>query len=325
MPLQETLTFENLVHEWGCSISEAVLDSSCNYFHIPEIEGFIGYRIAYGCAVVLGDPICPENQKATLAEAFQAYCQENHMTTMYFIASEKFSTWAINHVSKILIEVGEEIVFDPFIDPTLGHKGAKLRNTIHHAQHLGLTVKEYTSQDLNLEKKILEVGEIWLKARKGPQIYLGHLNFFDNKNNRRWFYLQDASQKIIGMALLSRLNAYEGWLLKFLIVIPDAPRGASELLMTSILDTLRQENCHFITYGMVPIDHLGKIVGLGIFSKQIAKISFQMAKWIFHLNQRKIYWQKFHPQSEKSYLLFSSPTIGTNELRALAHTMKVDF
>lgn len=322
---EETQSLKSWIHRWGCSISEMILESTCHHFRVPEIEGFIGYRIVHGCAIILGDPICAFEKKTLLAESFQRYCDENNRTCLYFITSEQFSKWAINHICKILIEVGEEMVFDPFIDPTLGHNGHRLRNAISHAQSLGLGVKEYTSQDREIEKSIIKVGKNWLNARKGPQIYLGDLNFFENRANRRWFYLEDEKQNIIGMALLSRLEAYQGWLLKFLMVVPDAPRGSSELLMISVLETLRKEECHFVTYGMIPSESLGEIAGLGKLSTVITKGLFKLSKWIFHLNQRKIYWKKFQPRSEKSYILFSSPTIGIKEILALANTMKINL
>lgn len=325
LTLEETQDFHHLVHRWGCSISEAILDSSSHYFYIPEIEGFIGYCISHQCAIVLGDPVCPEEKKPLLAQAFYTYCKNIDLSVIYFISSEKFSQWAIQNICKILIEVGEEAIFDPFSDPTIGPKAAKLRNTIHHAQHLGLTVEEYLSPDAELEKSILKVGEAWVKARRGPQIYLGDLNFFENRHNHRWFYLQDASKNIIGMSLLSRLDAYQGWLLKFLIIKPEAPRGASELLMISILETLRKEDCHYLTYGMIPADYLGEIIGLNTFSKNFAKMIFKIAKWMFNLGQRKIYWKKFHPHSEKAYILFSNPKISIKELLAISKAMKIDY
>lgn len=323
--LEDISVYEKMVHKLGGSIAEAVLDSNCSYFTIPEIEGFIGYRIAHNCAIVLGDPICAPEDKGRLALAFQKFCDSNHWTVIYFISTSAFAKWAINNVSKIMIHIGEEIVFDPMYDPLIGHKGVKLRNTIHHAQHLGLTVKEYTEPDPEIEKAILQVGKTWVEARKGPQIYLGDLNFFENRTDKRWFYLQDDKQKFIGMALLSKLEAHGGWLLKFLIILQDVPRGASELLMITLLETLRKENCSYLTYGMVPTDSIGEIAGMNAFSAWITKRVYGMAKWFFHLDQRKIYWHKFRPQAENTYMLLSSPKIGIKEMRALGNVMKMDL
>jgi lysylphosphatidylglycerol synthetase-like protein (DUF2156 family) len=322
---EETLTLEQCVTKWGGSISEAILESNCQHFSIPEIEGVIGYRLAENCAIILGDPICAEEDKPRLAHAFESYCKENHLSFIYFITSETFAKWAINHSCKILIEVAEEIIFDPSFDSTLGHKGHRLRNRINHAQNSGLSVHEYLTHDEELEKNILNVGKEWLKERHGPQIYLGDLNFFKNKTDRRWFYLQNNKKEIKGMAMLRQLDASQGWLLKFLIVTPDTPRGTSELLMTFLLETLRKEGCRYLTYGMVPADKLGEVIGMNTFMTYLTKVAFKITKWIFHLEQRKLYWQKFHPRDEKVYLLFSSPSIGIKEIKALSLAMKIDF
>ena len=322
---EDTLSNEQIIHRWGSAMSEAILDSKAHCFTTHDIDGFIGYLQSNDCAIVIGDPVCAAEKKPLLAEAFQAYCKDKNLTCIYFIASEIFAKWAINNVSRIMIEVGEEIVFDPFIDPTLGHKSNRLRNKINHTQHIGLSVKEYLTQDVKLENEMLKVGQDWVMARKGPQIYIGDLDFFKNRTDKRWFYLQDDKQNVIGMALLRGLQAHQGWLLKFLIVNPKAPRGASELLMITILETLRKEDCHYITYGMVPADKLGETAGLGKISATIAKGGFMAAKWMFHLGQRKNYWLQFHPHAEKSYLLFSSPRIGIKEMRALSHAMKIDM
>lgn len=322
--MEATQPLVDSIHRWGCSISEAVLEFPCHYFSIPEVDGFIGYQICHGCAIILGDPVCAPDNKSVLAQAFSRHCEQNQLSFIYFIASESFSKWAVKHICAIMMEVGEEIIFDPFIDPTVGHRAARLRNYIHHAQHLGLVVKEYLAYDKELEKAILEVGKNWQQARKGPQIYLGHLNFFDNKHNHRWFYLQDGNQKVMGMALLSRLDAYQGWLLKFLITAPEAVRGSSELLMISILEKLKQEDCHYVTYGMIPGERLGETVGLGMVGRWGVQAVFHSAKWIFNLGQRKIYWKKFHPRTEKAFLLFSHG-IGIKELRALSKALKIDF
>lgn len=322
--MEQTIAFSHLVQRWGCSISEAILESDCNYFSVPEIEGFIGYHLHQGCAIALGDPICPPDQKAALAEAFSKYCQEKGLSIIYFIATESFAKWAIQHVCQTMVEVGEEIVIDPFFDPTQGSQGAKLRNKLHHAQHVGLSVHEYKGQDKALEEAILRVGQSWQQARKGPQIYLSQLNFFDSEHNHRWFYLQGADQKVIGMASLSRLDAYQGWLLKFLMTVPEAPRGSSELLTVSVMETLKQEGCRFVTYGMVPAENLREIVGMEKFGQWVLRLVFKSAKWIFHLGQRKIYWKQFQPRTEKCYLLFSH-SIGIKEIFALGKALKIDF
>lgn len=307
---------ENWVHRWGNSASEAILEPGCLIFNVSHIEGLIGYRLVSGYAVIFGDPVCAIHDKPVLAEAFHTYCNEKNWNIIYLIASENFAKWAIQNFCKVLIEAGEELIFNPQEDATKGSKASKLRNSIHHAQHLGFKVCEYITQDANLEQAMQQVGKEWLRARKGPQIHLGDLTFFGDREQKRWFYVKDGD-RLLAMALLSRLKAYQGWLLKYFLTTPDSPRGTSELLMKSILDTLREENCRYVSLGMIPAENLGEIIGLNGFYTWFARFAFQLTKKIFRLNNRKNYWQKFNPKSERSYILFSNPHVGLKELKAV--------
>lgn len=316
---------EKWVHQWGYAASEAIFDLDCKFFFSPDIKGLIAYRIKLGCAVVFGDPICSVEEKPLLAEAFQRYCEERNLNIIYIIASEQFAKWAIAHLCKVMIEVGEELIFNPQRNPLEETNGKKkLRNKVSHARGLGLRVSEYLGHDTDLECSIQQVGVKWLQGRKGAQIYIGNLNFFDYKTDRRWFYVKEGEQ-VIGMALLCKLEAKQGWLIKFLLTVPEAPRGTSELLMTTILDTLHHEDCHFLTYGIVPAERLGEIIGLGKVSSWLCRIFFNSVKWIFNLEQRKIYWRQFLPEEERSYVLFAKPHVGIKEIQALMKSLRIDL
>ena len=320
----ERRQIENWVHRWGNSSSEAVLESGCLFFNVPNIEGLIGYRLASGYAVVFGDPICTLKDKPLLAKAFHSFCKEKNLNIIYLIATEPFAKWAIQNGCNVLIEAGEELIFDPQIDPTKGSQASKLRNYIHHAQNEGVTFHEYIARDVALENAMEQVGKEWLKTRRGPQIYLGDLVFFGDRQERRWFYIKNGDH-VVAMALLSKLKAYQGWLLKFFLTAPNSPRGTSELLMKSIMDTLREENCHYVTLGMIPAERLGEIIGLDRFSTWFARFAFEISKKIFRLNNRKAYWLKFHPKSARSYILFSKPSVGLRELLAVMKALKSNF
>lgn len=315
---------EKWIIHWGCAMSEAILDNEFNYFHAPGIDGFIGYRIESDCAVVFGDPVCAVENTPALTVEFQRYCQEKKLNMIFNIVTERFAKWAIKNICSISIEVGEELIFNPQIDPKEGSNGRKLRNKVNHAQHVGLKVHEYLSHDAKLEHSIVQAGKDWLKSRQGPQLYLGKLDFFKTRLHRRWFYLSEG-ERILGVALLSRLDAYKGYFLKYLIALPEATRGASELMMTSILDTLRQENCHYLTYGIVPAQRLGEVQGVGKITRWLTSTGFKFSKWFFNLENRKIYWQQFQPRIEPLYILFSKPRLRIQDARVVMKTFQIEM
>lgn len=303
---------------YGSAASEAMFDFPCHFFEIPNLTGIIAYRIENKCAVVIGDPICPANELLELTQAFHKYCSESKMSIIYITVSKEF-TKLIHDSTKISFEVCKETIIDPQLDPT--RTSNRLQHRIDKAVNHGLTFHEYIPFDKEIEAALTEVGRKWQKGIKGRHLYLGHLNFFESHLGKRWFYVKDG-ENITAMLMLSKLEASEGWLLKFFASLPTAIDGTSEFMMTSLLDKLREENCHFLTKGMLPVDSLDEIKGLGNYSAWLVKSIYNIISMIFKFKKRKEYWQRYNPKNLPSYLVTTS-SLGINEIRALIKVFRM--
>jgi lysylphosphatidylglycerol synthetase-like protein (DUF2156 family) len=312
---------KELFIRYGSAASEAMLDFPSNFFKIPDCTGIIVYRVEFHCAVIFGEPLCPPEEISKLTEAFHKFCHESNLNIIYIIVSEKFAKWAKDQYCNILIEVCEEFIFDPASESWI--TSSRQRHRVDKAFKHGLTVHEYIPFNAEIENSLKQIGIKWQQARKGPQIYIGHLNFFEIYEGKRWFYVKDG-EKITSMMMLSRVESCNGWLLKFLVTSPDAFPHTSSLLMTSVLEILKKENCRFLTKGVVPANYLGEIRGLGFFSTWISRTFFRTLSWIFKFKKRKEYWLRYNPKVVPAYLLFCRPHIGLNEIRALMKVFRTN-
>lgn len=312
------------ISKWGNSASISIYDGKAQIFSIPQIEGCIGYRNDFGSAIVFGDPICRQEDAPILARAFHDYCTQQKMNYVYLTASEQFAHWAHDNLSHMLIEVGEELVLNPFSNPKKGSKGRSLRNKVNNAIRSGIEILEYTSHDYALENGMKQVANSWLNHRKGPQIFLAHVDLFSNPIGKRWFYAH-LNGEIIGVLMLQQIQAQNGWLVHFLLSKPEAPIGCSELLITQAAEVLKEEACEYLTFGIAQTGELGKIKGLGRLSETVARRVFKASKHIFHLDKRRRYWRKFQPEGQSSYLVFSCKRIGLRESLGLMKALNVSL
>lgn len=311
---------KELFIRYGSAASEAMFDFPCQFFRLDECEGIIPYRIDYNCAVIIGDPISPINERLKLTEAFHKFCKEAGLNIIYITVSQEFADQIQEH-TKIAIPVCEEIIFDPQQD--VSNSSHRMKHRIEKAVKRGLTFHEYIPVDKELEKELLDVGNRWESAIKGPHLFLGHLNFFESYIGKRWFYVKDG-KKIVSMAMLSKLELQEGWLLKFLVSVPTKGfHETSEFMMISLLDTLKKENCQFLTKGMIPVDHLNNIQGLNSASGSMLRGIYAMISCIFKFKKRKEYWQRYHPKSVPAYLVLTNPKRSLNEIRALTKAFRM--
>lgn len=313
---------KELFIRYGSAASEAMFDFPCKFFHLPDCKGVIAYRELSKCAVVFGEPICPPKETEKFAQSFQQFCHDSKLTLIYIIASEKFAQWIQNHSPHVSMKVCDEYIINPVND--LCETSQRMRQRVNKAKKHGLTLHEYIPYDAKIEKTLKEIAYEWQKAIKGPNIYLGHFNFFEDYIGKRWFYVKDGST-ITGMIMLSRIDKSNGWLLKFLITKSNAFPDTSEFLMTSVLDILRSENCRFLSKGSMPSNALESIQGLGPISNHFAKKVYTLISSIFKFEQRKAYWLRYNPKTEPAYLIICRPRIGSREIRALLQVFRTSL
>lgn len=315
------------LRKWGGSTTDAILDPTCQIFRLPNIEGLIGYRAENGCAIVFGDPICPEWHVKNLIQGFHEYCVGKDLKIVYLIVSEEFARWLLeNGYCKSIIEYGEELLLDPHDDPRekSGVYASLVRRKVRHALREGVSAQEYNHFNEQTEEGINLVKEKWLGGRKGPQIHISHPYLFDHREGKRWFYAEKEGQ-ILGVVTLNRLDKHQGWLLNHLMFTPEAPAGVPELLVVTAIEALSKEGCRYVTFGTIPGDRLGEITGLGTISQHVARGIYNLANFFFRLNGKKMFWKKFDPVSKKAFLSFSDSRIGLKTVIALTKTLNVNF
>jgi len=322
--LEDRLTPIEAVRRWGKTTSDALLDPSCHKFQIPSVKGFIGYRLQNGCAVVLGDPVCEEKDIPELVQAFHLTSAQQSMPVLYLIVSQSFAEWAMEHLTSTAIEFGKEMFLDPYHDPQnkSGTKASLVRRKVKHALKEGVTAEEYLPSDLEIERQIEEVGREWLKSRHGPQVHTSQIKIFDNRLGKRWFYAR-YEERIIGVLILNQIQVKQGALLNRYMVLPGVPGGVPELLISTAIRCLREEDCHFLSLGIVPSDKLGRIQGLNPLAAWICRTLFKVAVRLFRLRGHMGFWEKFQPEQEPCYILLSQPRFRLKELLALSQALNM--
>jgi lysylphosphatidylglycerol synthetase-like protein (DUF2156 family) len=292
-------------------------------FSTPSSAGFIAYRLVGRCAVVFGDPVCPDADRDALVLSFQRLMREKGNEIVYVAASESLARFIAEKEKGAFIEFGKELIFDPHADPRkkTGENASLVRRKVKQAIREGVSICEYTSPDTALEQAIEQVGILWLESRRGLQMHISDVYLFENKPGKRWFYAK-LGERVVGVLCANELQAHKGWLLNHLMVTKEAPRGTSEWLMVSVLETLAQEGCHFATVGTVPLEALGEVAALGRFSQWVARKMFKLARRFVKLDGLDTFWGKFLPEKERpTYLVFSRNQVGIKELLGLMRTL----
>lgn len=315
---------EMLISLYGNAASVALLDAECLKFACEHVSGVIGYRFKYGCAVVFGDPVCHAIDMPILLTAFHEFCIRMNKKIIFTAVSPSFNEWALKNMFQASIAIGEEVILNPMHDYLAGSQGRKLRSKVHQSSNANTKISEYHLNHPELQIKIEEAAAAWLKGRKGPQIYLAHVDLFNAPAGKRWFYAEK-DEKIVGVLMLNKLEAKDGWIINLLMTTESAVHGTSELMVVNALDVLKKEGCQFLTVGTVPTVEISEINGFKTIAQVIAKSSFRMANRFFHLDGKKKYWKKFYPTIEPRYLVFEKARVGIREVLAIIRSLNASI
>jgi lysylphosphatidylglycerol synthetase-like protein (DUF2156 family) len=305
------------VQQWGNPTSIALLDPNCTIFKVTGIDGVIAYRDEPSCVVVFGDPICDSKDVYHLAQAFYDFCEYQKKTIVYAVISDHFMNILKEQNAWSIIEMGNELILNPQQDPRVrtGNYANLLRRKTNYAARDGIQVKEYTGHNKDTETMIEEVADAWLKGRTGRQIYLVQVNMFAGRSTKRYFYAEDSKTgAMIGVLMLTRLDAYQGWVINLLITVPGAASYVSEVLALSALDALRVEGCHYFSTGMVPDKGLGIIHGMHPITTWLLRRVYGLVSRWYRLADKMRYWKKFGPHPKPTYMAFSTKSFKVKDV-----------
>lgn len=305
------LSIADCITRWGNPASIALMDPACQIFNSPNVPGLIGYKYQAKHIIVFGDPLCPAEVRDQMTREFHDHFKDSARNIIYVATTEQFTKESLEQTCEAAINIGQEMVIDPTQDPrnNSGEKASLLRRNCKKALQHEITIHEYREEDSELEKIMNGLGDSWSQHRQGPQVYLQQVNIFSHRECKRFFYAK-LKNKVIGVLILTRLDAYQGWVISFAMMDPQAPYCTSDYLIVNVLEILGKEHCHFFAIGTVPIHSIETIYGLGSLTTWCIRKSYSVAMKHFKLTERERYWKKFCPTTESTYLMLAKPKLG---------------
>jgi aspartyl-tRNA synthetase len=319
----------DLIVRHGGAVAHGLLGSHYHWFCLADVDGVVGYRRSWGCAVALGDPVCSTSDVPRLAARFRDYCIESRRDTIYADGSERFAT-TVCEWGAAAAQFGETLIFDPRRDPQCGSRGRELRKKVFRARRENVVVCEYepdrVGRDQALEDALGQVALDWLAARHGLQIFVSPVRLFDPcRAGRRWFYAR-VGARVVGVLALVRMDARAGYLIQHLLAAPGSPVGVTEMLVAACFAVLGAEQCRFATFGPAPAAELGAVWNLGRRSEALARRVYATASRRFHLDRRARFQRKFQVENtEAAFLVFDPPRVRLRDVIGMLRTFNVSL
>jgi phosphatidylglycerol lysyltransferase len=218
-------------------------------------RAFLAYRVAGGFAVVLGDPVGPDDDVVATVREFTTFCEENgwrlalYQTTPHFLA-------AYRRLGLKSFKIGDDTIVDLRRFSLDGRARRALRSAVRKLESAGV-VAVWLDPPLSdtVLRELREISDEWLRfpGRRERQFTLGR-------------FLPEYLKSTPVMAALDS----SGRILAFANVVPsyvrgeatidlmrrrtDAPNGITEFLLIKLFDRDRRAGYERFSLGLAPMD-----------------------------------------------------------------------
>ena len=217
-------------------------------------DGYIAYKELLKTAVVLGDPIVPnESLRQAIRDLKDAF------------SSKKFHICLVACTENVIdvlqqegfkgLFVGCEAVVDLNKFNISGNKNWCIRSSVNYAKRIGMTVEEYSytsKRNRKLENEIKKVSEEWINRKMTPvySFAFGKIDF--NKKGVRYFVCKHLD-KVVGFITYYPIFATNSYYLDLQRRGKDAPRGTMDYVIVKSFEILKKEGISKIHIGLAPL------------------------------------------------------------------------
>jgi len=295
-----------IVEQYGqSSLARFTLLDDKSYYFSPSGQSVIAYVPKGRGAIALGDPIGPESDRQEVIVGFREFCARNDWRPAFY---QTQPGWVEIYQSLGFrtLKIGEEAVIDLHQFTLEGKAGRNLRSAMNRFTKLGYRVSYYpppVSDDRLADLRV--ISDEWLTEMHGAEKRFS-LGWFDHD------YLQGCTIAVVEDA--------EGNPRAFANLIPeyrrneatidlmrhrkDIERGTMDFLFTSLLQRCKEQGYDGFNLGLVVFSGVGETTDAPRMEKGVHYL-YDHLNQFYNFQGLRAYKDKFHPQWESRYLVYS--------------------
>lgn len=253
-PLPDPAQIRELLRRYGWNTMACqILTPGIAHWVAPAGNAVVGYVAAGRTWVVAGAPVCPPEDLATTALAFETAAARQGRRVCYVGAQEQLVQALAGRRAQARLLLGAQPVWNPHGWPDiLAHK-ASLRAQLARARNKGVTIisvaAALAAQDPALRCCLTE----WLSTRGLPPMhFLVAANVLEAEDDHQVLVARrDAA--VIGYLVAVPIPQRNGWLIEQIVRGHAAPNGTAELLIDAAMRTFAASGATYVTLGLAPL------------------------------------------------------------------------
>jgi phosphatidylglycerol lysyltransferase len=250
-----------VIWRWGrLSTVYFALGADKSYFWSPSGRSLLAYRVTLGVALVLSDPIGPEDEREPLLRSFVAYCRKQDWQVALYQTTPKV-TRLCRAFGMHAYKIGEDATVDVTHFTLQGRIGAPVRHSVARARRGGLTVRIFQGETLPeaIFAGMKRISAAWLQSQHATVQFGYSMGRFpvDWSPDLLTAVALGPDGEVQAYITWTPLYASNGWSLDNMRRDEGTEPGAIELLVAESIAWARERGATQVTLGLVPLAGLG--------------------------------------------------------------------
>jgi phosphatidylglycerol lysyltransferase len=251
-----SVVLDDLVDRRGTSPLSFLLRYDAPWCAYRQGDGAVAYLEAPRAAIAWSDPLCSPDELPTLVRAFEAAMRRDRRGVCLVAVSAETARTALDAGFSAL-KVGEEPWFDlSSWRPPRGDRGKKLRWLLNHAARGGVEVIEHRpapTRDAGVAAEVESVVERWRASLGRPEANSFMRTAPLALPELKRLYVARRNGAAEAVLACAHLPATGAWYFEDLVRAPDAVNGATELLVATALERLREDGAPGAAFALAPM------------------------------------------------------------------------
>jgi phosphatidylglycerol lysyltransferase len=224
------------------------------YFFSESRQCYIAFRVGAGYAVVLGDPVGPEEEIEPTIGRFEEYCRNNDWRVAFHQVLPDFLP-IYQKLGFRKLKIGDDAIIDLLNFSLAGKESKKLRHEVNQLEKQGIRFTHYNPPiPLEVMAQLKQVSDGWLEI-PGRRERTFTLGFYDHDYVRSTavYAAVDPAGEILGF--MNSIPSYGKGeaTIDLMRYLPDAPPGIMDYLFIKLFFAKKEEGFQRFSLGMAPM------------------------------------------------------------------------
>jgi phosphatidylglycerol lysyltransferase len=305
---RERALARSIVAEYGRSTMDFFkYGGDKSFFFSPSQRTVIAYGVAGNQAIVLSDPVGPEEEIEDATRLFRDFCGENDWNAAFYQTLPDFLP-IYARLGYRKLKIGDDAIVDLIGFSLEGRPRKELRHSVRMLEKMGITSNLHDPPiSAGIVQQVREISDEWLQLphRRERQFTLG---LFDPDYIRSTplLVLRDETGRALAFANLIPSYVPGEATIDLMRRSTTAPNGVMDFLLVRLFEYLKERGYARFNLGMAPMAGFSEREKATPEERTVHSF-FQRLNFLFSYEGLRAYKAKFATSWEPRFLVYQSP------------------